>query len=116
MAFGELHLTDNARREALGLFVSVCRTYFNAEISGSPPGARSRQTVYPAHNPPGERGELYLYELERARMVKVVRIPRDPEDGAAYIPTPDSDGATTVVEPTEEAYAIIKPVLERRRN
>jgi len=47
--------------------------------------------------------------------VKVTRIPRDSETGVSYIPTPDLDGATTVVEPTEEAYAVIKPMLEKDR-
>jgi len=115
MALGELHLVGNAHSEAVGLFVSICRTYFDAEQNGSPPGTRLRQTVYRPDNPPGERGELYLFELEMASMVKVTRIPRDSETGVSYIPTPDLDGATTVVEPTEEAYAVIKPMLEKDR-
>lgn len=123
MSLGELNLKGADHRNAVSLFVSVCRRRHEAELyrldpekyirehttqSGLPPETPISQTIFPPYNPPSERGEIYLFELEKADLVRVQQQKSDPASGYT--------GTTIVVEPTEEAYAEYLQTTDRVRN
>jgi len=93
----ELNLEGQQHREAVELLVSICKRYQQG----------NQRTIYPTYNPPGERGEIYLYELEQAGLVRVQYHPADPAVGET--------GTTTIVEPTEKAYTAFQKALEKVR-
>ena len=117
MALGELNLKDRQHREAVELFVSVCRRYHEGDEPSRHDYSQRpvrTQTVYPAINPPSDRGEVYLGILEDAGFVRVQRFPHDPSSGIPYIPDlAFENGTVTVVEPTEEGFVSYLEAKER---
>lgn len=107
---GELGLKGKEHREAVELFVAICERYANGEEIGRTREGlpiKQRQTVYLPYNPPSERGEIYLSELERAGLIRVQYEQGDPALGSSH------DGTTVIAEPTKEGLAMFEYLLEQ---